>query len=67
MARPRLPESEQHLNRISVLLNDNDDVLLRSIAKKKGIPTAVLARTILLSKLDSLTMIGNSLSKTQSL
>lgn len=54
MARPRKALNEQHVNRIAIYLTDEDDQLIRSIAAKKGIPPGVLARSMLVSKLDSL-------------
>ncbi len=55
MARPHLPESEKHRNRMSVYLTDDDDLLIRQLAARKGIAPAVLARALLVSKLDQLT------------
>ena len=68
MARPRKAITEQHIDRFAILLNSDDGQLLRSIATKKGIPPAVLARSILVSKLDSYSMslsMGNSLQNYQ--
>lgn len=55
MARPRKSETELHHNRLSVYLTDEDDLLIRQLAARKGIPPGVLGRALLVSKLDQLT------------
>lgn len=55
MARPHKPETEKHHNRLSVYLTDDDDLLIRQLAARKGIAPGVLARALLVSKLDQLT------------
>lgn len=55
MARPHKPETEQHRNRLSVYLTDDDDLLIRQLSARKGIAPGVLARALLVSKLDQLT------------
>lgn len=56
MARPKKQETELHHNRLSVYLTDEDDLLIRQLAARKGIPAGVLARALLVSKLDQLTL-----------
>ncbi len=58
MARPRLPEEERHENRIAVYLDEDDNLLLRILARKKGIPVAVLARSLIRSRLQALMVSG---------
>ncbi|MBE0436955.1 MAG: hypothetical protein IBX56_14260 [Methylomicrobium sp.] len=55
MARPNKPDFEQCRNRLSVYLTDDDDLLIRQLAARKGIAPGVLARSLLRSKLDQLT------------
>ena len=55
MARPKKPSSELHANRIEVYLTDDDDQLIRQLAARKGMPPGVLARALLVSKLDQVT------------
>lgn len=54
MARPKLPESRQNRNRRVVYLSDDYDQLIRIIAARKGMAPGVLARTLLVSRLDQL-------------
>jgi hypothetical protein len=52
MARPKIPESRQNRNRRVVYLDDDYDQLIRIIAARKGMAPGVLARSLLISKLD---------------
>lgn len=54
MARPKKNSNELHVNRLDVYLTDDDDQLIRQLAARKGMPPAVLARALLVSKLDQL-------------
>lgn len=54
MARPAKPENELHLNRVSVYLTDEDHAFILQLAARKGIPKGVLARSLLVAKLDQL-------------
>lgn len=54
MARPRKPDDEIHHNRLSVYLTDDYDRLIRDVAKLQDVPPGVLARRILVAKLNLL-------------
>lgn len=43
--RPRVPEKEQLRNSIYVYLDDDDYLLLRRLARKKGLTPTALARS----------------------
>ena len=61
MARPKKSDSELHQNRINLYLTEDDDIFLRQLAARKGIPPGVLARALVVSKLEqlSISMVGN--------
>ena len=64
MARPKIPESRQNRNRRVVYLDDDYDQLIRIIAARKGMAPGVLARSLLISKLDQLSsMLGGDSGK----
>lgn len=56
MARPKKPESETHVNRLSVYLTDDDFALIRQLAARKGIPAGVLGRSLIVAKLEKISI-----------
>lgn len=55
MARPKKPESEIHVNRLSVYLTDDDFTMIQQIASRKGIPAGVIGRSLVVAGLDAFT------------
>lgn len=52
--RPTVPDAERHENAYRIRLNDADSAIIRAIAKKKGVPPAVVLRALIKDKLPSL-------------